>query len=57
MITNELLESKYRVQKQLCEEAGYDIRRYFENVQRIVAETEREHGVKFKYYPGEEKQK
>lgn len=50
MITNDLLEEKYRVQRELAEEAGYDVHQYIENVGRIVAETEKQYGIKFKYY-------
>jgi len=53
MITNHLLEDKYRAQKRLAEEADHDIHRYFENVNRIVAETEEQYGVRFKYYTPE----
>lgn len=49
MITNPLLEEKYRVQRELTEEAGNDVRKYMENIQRIVAEAEAEYGVEFKY--------
>lgn len=49
MITNPLLEEKYRVQRELTEEAGNDLRRYMENIQRIVDEAEEEYGVEFKY--------
>lgn len=49
MITNPLLEEKYRVQRELTEEAGSDVRKYMENIQRIVAEAEAEYGVEFKY--------
>jgi len=49
MITNPLLEEKYRVQRELAEEAGGDIQKYMENIDRIVGEAEEEYGVKFKY--------
>ncbi len=50
MITNHLLEEKYRVQRELAEEAGYDVHQYMENVRRIVAEAERQYGIELKYY-------
>jgi hypothetical protein len=49
MITNPLLEETYNTQKQLVEEAGYDIRKYSENVHKIVLEIEKEYGLTFKY--------
>lgn len=54
MITNPLLEEQYRVQRELAAEAGYDIRKYMENLQRIVAEVEQDYGVKLKYLDTEE---
>lgn len=56
MITNPLLEEKYRVQRELTEEAGNDVRKYMENIQRIVAEAEAEYGVEFKYLDPEKDQ-
>nr|VFK80613.1 MAG: hypothetical protein BECKSD772D_GA0070982_113311 [Candidatus Kentron sp. SD] len=49
MITSPILEEKYRVQKKLAEEAGYDVRKYTELCRKIVAEAEAEYGLKFKY--------
>jgi len=49
MITSPLLESKYRIQKQLDEEAGHDILKYATNSHRIVAEIEAKYRVKFRY--------
>nr|VFJ64491.1 MAG: hypothetical protein BECKDK2373B_GA0170837_113715 [Candidatus Kentron sp. DK] len=49
MITTLILEEKYRVQRKLTEEAGYDVRKYTELCHKIVAETEAEYGLKFKY--------
>lgn len=56
MITNPLLEEKYRVQRELTEEAGNDLRKYMENIQRIVAEAEEEYGVEFEYFDPEKDQ-
>ena len=56
MITNHLLEEKYRVQRELAEEAGYDVHQYMENVRRIVAETERQYGIEFKYYDADKRE-
>lgn len=49
MITNPLLEEKYRVQRELTEESGNDVRKYMENIKRIVAESKDEYGVELKY--------
>jgi len=49
MITNPLLEEKYRVQRELAAEAGNDVHKYMENIQRIVTEAEEHYGVEFKY--------
>nr|VFK13906.1 MAG: hypothetical protein BECKLPF1236B_GA0070989_105321 [Candidatus Kentron sp. LPFa]VFK66197.1 MAG: hypothetical protein BECKUNK1418G_GA0071005_108216 [Candidatus Kentron sp. UNK]VFK71808.1 MAG: hypothetical protein BECKUNK1418H_GA0071006_108216 [Candidatus Kentron sp. UNK] len=49
MITSPILQEKYRVQRKLAEEAGYDVRKHFELCRKIVAETEAEYGLKFKY--------
>ncbi len=49
MITNHILEEKYRVQRQLAEEAGYDMAKYEQNLQTRVAEIEQKYGIIFKY--------
>ncbi|MFM8332148.1 MAG: hypothetical protein ACKN9T_10705 [Candidatus Methylumidiphilus sp.] len=49
MITNPLLEEKYRVQRELSEEAEFDMVEYAKITQRIVAEVEAQYGFKFKY--------
>ena len=49
MITTPLLEGKYKVQKQLAEEAQHDIAKYIENSRTIVRKIEADYGVKFKY--------
>ncbi len=49
MITNPILEERERVQRQLSEDAGYDLVQYAKNTQRIVREIEEEYGVRFKY--------
>lgn len=56
MITNPLLEEKYRVQRELAEEAGDDVRKYMENIQRIVAEAEEEYDVEFEYLDSDPKE-
>jgi hypothetical protein len=52
MITNPLLEAKYRIQKQLDEEAGHDMIEYASNSHGIVAQAEAEYRVKFRYGSG-----
>jgi hypothetical protein len=56
MITNHLLEEKYRVQRELAHEAGHDTHQYMKNVRSIVAETERQYGIEFKYYDAGERE-
>lgn len=53
MITNPLLEAKYKVQKQLDEEARHDIVEYAKNSHRLVTEIETKYGIKFKYASAE----
>ena len=49
MVTNELLETKYRAQQKLHEQAGHDLRAYARNIRKVVQATEKEHGPKFRY--------
>jgi hypothetical protein len=49
MVTNHLLQAKYRIQKQLETEAQYDLKNYVQNVQRMAKEAEKTYKVKFKY--------
>ena len=49
MITNPLLEAKYKVQKQLDEEARHDIVEYAKNSHRLMTEIEAKYSIKFKY--------
>jgi hypothetical protein len=49
MMTNELLEAKYRAQRQLNKQAGHDLRTYAKNVHQVVQATEKKHGLKFRY--------
>ena len=49
MLTNELLEAKYRAQRALAEQGGDDLHTYAQNVHRIVRDVERQHGLKFRY--------
>ena len=52
MLTNELLEAKYRTQRALGEQSGDDLHAYAQNLHRIVQEVERKHGLKFRYRRG-----
>ena len=49
MMTNPLLEIKYKTQKQLTEEAQHDIAKYVENSHKIVREVEAQYSVRFHY--------
>jgi len=49
MLTNELLEAKYRAQRALAEQSGDDLHTYAQNIHRIVRDVERKHGLKFRY--------
>ena len=53
MMTNPLLEAKYKVQKQLDEEARHDIAEYAKISHRIVGEIEARYGIKFLYGPAQ----
>jgi len=49
MITTPLLETKYKAQKQLDEEAQHDVEKYIENSHRIVRAVAAKYGVTFNY--------
>jgi hypothetical protein len=49
MTTNPILETKYQTQKQLTEEAQYDLAKYVENSHSIVRAVEAQYGVTFNY--------
>ena len=49
MLTNELLEAKYRAQRALADQGGGDLHVYAQNIRRIVRDAERKHGLKFRY--------
>lgn len=53
MITNELLEAKYRVQRALAEQTGDDIDQYAANIHRIAQDAARKYKLKFRYSPQE----
>nr|VFJ89661.1 MAG: hypothetical protein BECKH772B_GA0070898_1000610 [Candidatus Kentron sp. H]VFJ96327.1 MAG: hypothetical protein BECKH772A_GA0070896_1010210 [Candidatus Kentron sp. H]VFK03688.1 MAG: hypothetical protein BECKH772C_GA0070978_1014010 [Candidatus Kentron sp. H] len=49
MITSPILEEKYRVQRKLSEEAGYDVRKYAELCHKIAVEAAAKYGLTLKY--------
>ncbi len=49
MITNPVLEEKNRVQGQLVEESGYDMKKYSELIHRIVLDMQKQYGFKLNY--------
>ena len=49
MITNELLNEKYRVQSILSERSGDSIADYVSLIHSIVKKTENDYGIKFEY--------
>ncbi len=55
MLTNELLEAKYRAQRALADQGGDDLHEYAQNLHRIVRDAERKHGLRFRYRQAAEK--
>ncbi len=49
MISNHLLETKYKVQKQLELESDHNLKKYVHITSQIVKKVENEYGLKFKY--------
>ena len=49
MITNPVLETKYRTQRQLDKDAGHDVRKYMEKLHQIACDVEKQYDVKFNY--------
>nr|VFK68190.1 MAG: hypothetical protein BECKUNK1418G_GA0071005_12118 [Candidatus Kentron sp. UNK]VFK73007.1 MAG: hypothetical protein BECKUNK1418H_GA0071006_115612 [Candidatus Kentron sp. UNK] len=49
MITSPILEEKYRVQRKLTEEAGYDVRKYAELCHKIAIDAAEKYGLTLKY--------
>jgi hypothetical protein len=49
MLTNELLEAKYRAQRALAEQSDDDLHAYARNVHQIVQDVEQRLGLKFRY--------
>jgi hypothetical protein len=46
MISNELLEEKWRVQQKLAEIAGYNIKEMLDNAENTVQEIQEKYGFK-----------
>ncbi|HYX25373.1 MAG TPA: hypothetical protein VFC23_14555, partial [Thermoanaerobaculia bacterium] len=49
MITNHILEDKWRVQRELNEQAGSEPGRYIALVQKRVLEAQERYGIQFRY--------
>lgn len=49
MIKSELLEEKWRTQRKMAEEAGYDIKKMLDNAEKIVQEMVEKQGIKLRY--------
>ena len=49
MITNHILEDKWRVQRELNEQAGSEPARYIALVQERVLEAQERYGIQFRY--------
>ncbi len=49
MITNHILEDKWRVQKALDEQAGHDPGSYLALVHKRVVEAQERYGIRFRY--------
>jgi hypothetical protein len=54
MITNHILEDKWRVQRDLTEQAGHDPSRYIALIHMRAIETQERYGVRFRYVEMEE---
>ncbi len=49
MISNPILEAKYKAQKEMDEKANHDMNTYVENVHQIVMNLSHQYGLKIKY--------
>jgi len=54
MITNDILEDKWRVQRTLLKQAGHDPSRYIALVHTRAIETQERYNVQFRYAEAEE---
>lgn len=50
MIANPLLEELEHLQKQLAQEAQYDLTKHVANSHQIVRAVEQQYGIKFQYH-------
>jgi hypothetical protein len=50
MLTNELLEAKYRAQRALAAQSGDDLQAYARHVHQVVRDVEQQLGLKFRYH-------
>ena len=49
MITNHILEDKWKVQQALSEQAGHDPSRYIELAHKGAVEAQERYGIQFRY--------
>nr|VFK42467.1 MAG: hypothetical protein BECKSD772F_GA0070984_112215 [Candidatus Kentron sp. SD]VFK48255.1 MAG: hypothetical protein BECKSD772E_GA0070983_111816 [Candidatus Kentron sp. SD]VFK80619.1 MAG: hypothetical protein BECKSD772D_GA0070982_113317 [Candidatus Kentron sp. SD] len=49
MIMTPILEEKYRVQRRLAEQSGYDVRKHFELSYKMAVEAAAKYGLMLKY--------
>nr|VFJ61148.1 MAG: hypothetical protein BECKFW1821C_GA0114237_100114 [Candidatus Kentron sp. FW] len=49
MISTLILQEKYRVQRKLAEQSGYDVRKHFELSHKIAVEAAAKYGLTLKY--------
>nr|VFK49944.1 MAG: hypothetical protein BECKSD772E_GA0070983_12963 [Candidatus Kentron sp. SD] len=49
MIMTPILEEKYRVQRRLAEQSGYDVRKHFELSHKMAVEAAEKYGLTLKY--------
>jgi hypothetical protein len=49
MITNHILEDKWRVQRELSEQAGHDPGRYIELAHESAIRAQEQYGIRFRY--------
>nr|VFK60404.1 MAG: hypothetical protein BECKUNK1418G_GA0071005_101136 [Candidatus Kentron sp. UNK] len=49
MIMTPILEEKYRVQRRLAEQSGYDVRKHFELSHKMAVEAAAKYGLTLKY--------
>jgi len=50
MMTNDLLQEKWRTQERMAQDAGNNIKTFLDNNEQLVAQMLREHGVTLVYF-------